>query len=115
MSDIPSLNDYLEMLQECYEEVEGTTDGGVSEIYEYKVEPRCDEAVGNHDTIGDLERPSVNAALFAHSVQSDKVLSDHSPDELYESGQEYLADLAHQAAKYDLIERVLDDQKEEAR
>lgn len=115
MSDIPSLNDYLEMLQECYETIEGTTVGGVNEISEHEVEPRCDEAVGKHDTIGNIEHPSVNAALFAHSIRSDDVLGDHSPDELYESGQEYLADLAHQAAKYDLINRVLDDQKEAAR
>ena len=100
MSDIPSLDDYLEMLQECYEIVEDTTIDGVTEISEYEVEPRCDEAVGEHDTIGNIEHPTINAALFAHSIRSDDVLGDHSPDELYESGQEYLADLAHQAAKY---------------
>ena len=115
MSEFPSVDDYLEMLQECYETVEGTTVGGIADIYGHEVEPRCDEAVEEHDTIGDPERPSVNAALFAHSIQSDKVLSDHSPDQLYESGQEYLADLAHQAAKYDLINRVLDEQAEAQR
>lgn len=115
MSDLLSLNIYLEMLQECYEEILETTVDGVTEIKEYEIEKRCDEAVEKHEVIGSVNRPSTNATIFAHSVRSDDVLDDHSPDELYENGKEYLADLAHQSAKYDLINQVLDEQAEAER
>ena len=115
MTHTLSLNDYLEYLQECYEKLEATTVEGVSELADYEVEERCDGAVGKHEVIGDSESPRLNASVIAHSIRTEDVLDDHSPDELYESGGEYLADLAHQATKYDLINRVFDERSEAER
>ena len=105
------LDVYLEILQECHETIENSTTGGVTEIAEYDLEKQCDEAVGKHAEIGDVESPQRNAAIIALSVEGEKALGEISPDE-FESGDAYLAEVAHTTAKYDVLSRVLDEHAE---
>lgn len=105
------LDVYLEMLHECHETVENATIGGVTQIAEYDLEKECDEAVGKHAEIGDVESPQRNAAIIALSVEGEKALGEISPDE-FESGDVYLAEVAHTTAKYDVLSRVLDEHAE---
>lgn len=106
---------YLEVLAECYETVRETTVEGIAEIAEYEVEKWCDEVVGQHEMVGDIDSPQINVAVIALSTTREAALEDTDPDASYESGAEYLADLAHTTAKYDLISWVLDRQAETER
>src|SRR5699024_7928250 len=106
---------YLELLDECYETVRGTTIEGVDEIAEYAVEKRCNEAVSKHEVIGNVEEPRTNAAIIAVSTRTEDVIADtsgHNSAAVFVelAPAEHLAELAHMAAKYDLIERVLTEQ-----
>ena len=105
------LDVYLEILQECHETVENSTVGGVTEIAEHDLEKQCDEAIGKHEEIGDVESPQRNAAIVALTVEGEKALGEISPGE-FESGAEYLAEVAHTTAKYDVLSRVLDEHAE---
>ena len=105
------LDVYLEMLQESYETLRESQIGDVTKIPEYAVEKRCAEAVDKHDEIGAVENPQLNAGVVTLSVTGEDALDDTSP-EVYESGAEYLADVAHATAKYDLVSWVLDEQAE---
>ena len=114
----PDRDLYLELLDECYETLREATIEGVGEIAEYAVEKRCDEAVGEHEVIGNIEEPRTNAAIIAVSTRTEDVIADtsgHNSAELFAelAPAEHLAELAHQVAKYDLIERVLDEQSED--
>ena len=116
----PDRDLYLELLDECYETLRDTTVEGVDEIAEYAVEKRCNEAVGEHEIIGTVEEPRMNAAIIAVSIRTEDVIEDSSGPNSAQffaelAPAEYLADLAHRAAKYDLIERVLNEQAESAR
>ncbi|RJT04703.1 hypothetical protein [Halococcus sp. IIIV-5B] len=105
------LDVYLEMLHECHETVENATIGSVTQIAEYDLEKECDEAVGKHEEIGDVESPQRNAAIIALTVEGEKALGEIDPDE-FERGDAYLAEVAHTAAKYDVLSRVLDERAE---
>lgn len=105
---------YLEVVEECYENLRGSTIEGVTEIAEYEVEKRCSEAIVEHESAGEAECPQLNAAIVAGADSSERALS-HTTPEIYESGAEYLATVAHTALKYDLIPRVLDEQAEAER
>jgi hypothetical protein len=114
----PDRDLYLELLDECYETLREATVERVDEIAEYAVEKRCDEAVGEHEIIGNVEEPRTNAAIIAVSIRTENVIADtsgHNPAVLFAelTPAEHLADLAHRAAKYDLIARVLDEQAED--
>lgn len=118
--NLPDRDLYLELLDECYETVRGTTIEGIDEIAKYVVEKRCNEAVGEHEVIGNVEKPRTNAAIIAVSTRTEDVIADtsgHNSAALFAelAPVEHLAELAHMAAKYDLIERVLDEQSEAAR
>jgi hypothetical protein len=115
---------YLELLDECFDAVREMTVEGVSEIAEYDVEKRCDEAVGKHEIIGNIDEPRTNAAILAVALRTESMIEDSTPNSAHQSAAkcfaelapaEYLADLAHRAAKYDLITRVLDEQAEAER
>jgi hypothetical protein len=117
----PDRDLYPELLDECYETLCEATVEGFDEIAEYAVEKRCDEAVGEHEIIGNVEEPRTNAAIIAVSIRTEDVIEDFTPNSSHQSATklfaelapaEYLADLAHRAAKYDLIARVLDEQAE---
>ena len=113
----PDRDLYLELLDECYETLREATIEGVDEIAEYAVERRCDEAVGEHEVIGNVEEPRTNAAIIAVSARTEDVIADtsgHNSAALFAelAPAEQLAELAHMAAKYDLIEHVLTEQSE---
>ena len=109
------LDAYLEMLQESYETLRESQIGDVTEIPEYAVEKRCAEAVDKHDEIGAIENPQLNAGVVALALTGEDALDDTPPESGHESGAEYLADVAHATAKYDLISWVLDRQVEAER
>lgn len=106
---------YLELRAECYDSVLDTTVEGIDEIYEYEIEPRCDEAVGMHTQIGEINQPRVNAAILVVCGRTTDALDDMEPSLFPENAAEFLAELAHTAVKYDLISRVLDEQAEAER
>lgn len=103
---------YMERVGECYELLRESTVEGVTEIQEYEIEKRCSEAVGKHETVGESENQRLNAGIVAVASPAEDALDDTTPA-MYESGDEYLADVAHATAKYDLIEWVLDRQAKE--
>jgi hypothetical protein len=106
---------YLELRAECYDTVLDTTIEGIDEIHEHKIEPRCDEAVGMHTQIGEINKPRVNAAILVVCQRTTDALEDMKPSLFSENAAEFLAELAHTAVKYDLIARVLDEQAEAER
>ena len=112
MNEILTQEEYLEMRHECYEKLLASTIEGLTELAEYEIEKRCDEAVGKHETIGAIDEPRANAAVIALAIRTDDMLEDTPPDSTYESAEEYLADIAHRATKYDLIGEVLDERAE---
>jgi (p)ppGpp synthase/HD superfamily hydrolase len=105
-------DEYLKMRDECCGRLLASTVEGVTELTEYEIEKRCDEAVGKHKTIGEIDEPRANAAVVALAVRTHDALEDLPPDTTYESAGEYLADLAHRATKYDLIAEILDERAE---
>lgn len=105
---------YLEVVEVCYDNLRESTIEGVTEIAEYEVEKRCSEAIVEHESVGEAECQQLNAAIVAVASTAERALGDTTP-EIYESGAEYLATVAHMAVKYDLISRVLDEQAEAER
>lgn len=110
-ADVMDENVYLELLHECFESLRDGTHKPLYDISEGDVEPRCDEAVHKHDEIGAEDAPQVNAAIAALSLSTEATM-EHLALSDYETGDEYLAALAHGAAKRDLIGQVLDERKE---
>jgi hypothetical protein len=102
---------YMERVGECYELLRESTVEGVTEIREYQIEKRCSEAVNEHETVGESENQQLNAGIVAVASPAEDALDDTTP-EMYESGAEYLADVAHATVKYDLISWVLDRRAE---
>lgn len=107
------LDIYLEMLQESYETLRESTMGDA--IPEHEVEKRCDEAIDEHDEIGEIDNPKLNAAIIALAITGDDAIEDTVPDSSYESGSEYLAAVAHTTAKYDMLSWALDERAEAER
>jgi hypothetical protein len=106
---------YLELRAECYEAILDTTLEGVTAIPECEIEKRCDEAVGEHDLIGEIDQPRVNAAILVVALKTNEALEDIGSDPSFESASEFLATLAHTAVKYDLVTQILDEQAEAER
>lgn len=105
-------DEYLEMRHECYETLRASTVEGLTELAEYEIEKRCDEAVNKHGTIGAIDEPRANAAVIAVATRTADALEDSAPDDTYGAAGEYLAHLAHRAVKCDLIAEVLDERAE---
>lgn len=104
---------YRELRDECYQTLRENTIEKVGVTPEYKLEQRCNEAVDEHETVGKIDHPKINAGILCLSPTAADALKGFSPSACgYQDSQEYLATLAHYAVKYDILCRIIDERAE---
>lgn len=103
---------YLELLHECFEAVEDSKVGGISELAEWEIEKECGEAVSEVEHIGDPENPSLNAKVIALSIYSEdaiKQLDENPMLTSYDDISHVIASVATRTMKQDVLHQVLDE------